>query len=151
MANRVVDYCGFAVRFVGLGYLVAWPFTAPDALGPAARCARHVLLLPCHWPRFVHLTPGLHLLGMACAGVLAVDLALRAARRVKRARLARANTASMHTTRLSATLARAPLEPPLPKVKPRSQFGLRPSPRSRGDSGMSAPAAKPKAPAAQNR
>ena len=156
VSNRVVDYCGFAVRFIGLGYLVLWPLASSDPFGLARFCrpqARYWQLF-CHWPQLVHLTPGLHLIGLFCTGVLAIHLALRLAARFKRARARRANAALALTARVPAALARAPqragLVAPLPKVKPRSQFGLRPSPRGPPNSGVVSPRSNRKTPAEHN-
>jgi hypothetical protein len=151
VTNRVADYCGFAVRFVGLGYLVLWPFATANPLGVSRLCRPEMLpwRLLCDWPQFIHLTPGLHLIGLFCAGLLAIHLALRLAARIKRARAARTNTALALTVRVPAALTRTSQRPrfetPLPKVKPRSEFGLRPGPRRRGDSALVSPASKAKA------
>jgi len=146
VTNRVVDYCWFAVRFIGLGYLAVWPFATANPLGLTRLCRPEALpwRLLCHWPQLVHLTPGLHLIGLLCAGLLAGHLALRLAARIKRARAARANAERALTLRVPAALTRTPpFEAPLPKVKPRSEFGLRSGPRRRGDSGVSSSATKP--------
>ncbi len=141
MTNRVVDYGGFAVRFVGFGYLVLWPLSTPNPFGLIRLCRPDALpwRLFCHWPRLIQLTPGLHLIGLFCAGALAVHLALRLAARLRRARARRAEAARAVNVRVPEALARAPQRPvftaPLPKIKPRSEFGLRPGPRSRGRSG----------------
>jgi hypothetical protein len=138
VTNRVVDYCGFAARFVGLGYLVLWPLTRPDPFGLARFCRPETLpwRLLCHWPHLFNLTPGLQLIGILCAGWLGVHLLLRQVQRWRRARAARANAALTLTARVpdAAPLQRAPFLAPLPKVKPRSQFGLRAAPRERSDS-----------------
>jgi hypothetical protein len=156
VTNRVVDYGGFAVRFVGLGYLVLWPLSTWSPFGLARWCRPDALSwrLFCHWPQLIHLTPGLHLIGLFCAGALAVHLALRLAARLRRARAERVERARAANIRVPQALARAPqrsvFAAPLPKIKPRSEFGLRAGPRSRGRSGVSSSASKPKTHVEQN-
>jgi len=148
VTNRVVDYCGFAVRFIGLGYLVLWPLARPDPLGLAGLCRSGALWRAarflCHWPQFVTLTPGLHLLGILCVGWLAIWILWRQGVRFRRAHAARADAALALSTRIAVVPGRPAFVAPLPKVKPRSQFGLRGGPRGKDDSGIvsSASAAK---------
>jgi hypothetical protein len=151
VSNRVRDYCGFAVRFVGVGYIALWPLAVSDSFGPAGLCRPHAMPweLFCHWPQLIRLTPGLHLIGIACAGALAIYLALRAAARLRRAHASQANAALTLTAGVPPGFTRTPFVAPLPKVKPRSQFGLRGDPPSRGNSGVSSPTSKPKTPAQQ--
>jgi hypothetical protein len=145
VTNRVADYCGFAVRFIGLGYLVLWPFSTPDPFGLVQFCRPDTPFryLFYHWPQFVHLTPGLHLIGILCAGYLAIRLLFR-----RRARASHANGALTPSASDPATLAgalrRAPLVKPPPKVKPRSEFGLRGSARRVRDSSVDLPTRRPK-------
>jgi hypothetical protein len=101
--NRVWDYIGFAVWFVGLGYIVMWLLSSPD-----------LLLLP----------PALHVLGVASALFVPVRLLLRAIGRWRAA----ARAARPVCARKPATVLRPPrrkLAHPLRSVKPRSHFGLR--------------------------
>ncbi|MEJ2435773.1 MAG: hypothetical protein P8Y53_22510 [Pseudolabrys sp.] len=135
MTNRVIDYCGFAVRFVGLGYVVVWPLSTPDPFALARFCRPRAAPWQwlCHWPQLVHLTPGLHLLGLVCAGALAAHLALRQAARWRRAQVLRASTArALAMDPPPVAEARPPrhsaFAKPPPKVAPRSQFGLRQGP-----------------------
>jgi hypothetical protein len=128
--NRVRDYCGFAIRFVGLGYIVLWPVTAPASLmqsGPGRASAPlwHYL---CHGPHVFSLPPGLHLIGMVCVACLAVRMIMRPLARRRQGE----QRAVMPAARLSAAVPRQPRHKPLGPhrtVKPRSQFGLRGMPR----------------------
>jgi hypothetical protein len=98
--NRAWDHIGFAVWFVGLGYIVMWLLSSPD-----------LWLLP----------PALHVLGVASAMFVPVRLVVR----TKRRRRAAAHAAA---ARIPGSVPRSPRRkssyPPRP-VKPRSQFGLR--------------------------
>jgi hypothetical protein len=146
VTNRVVDYCAFAVRFIGLGYLVLWPFSTPDPFGLARFCRPDTPLQRFfyHWPQLVTLTPGLHLIGILCASYLAIRLLFR-----RRARALHANGALTPSVNDPATLAgtpqRAPLVKPRPKVKPRSEFGLRGSARRLRDSEVDLPTRRSRA------
>lgn len=156
MTNRVVDYGAFAVRFVGFGYLALWPLSTPDRFGLGRLCRPDApgWRLFCHWPQLIHLTPGLHLIGVFCAGALAVHLTLRLAARFRRARAKRADAARAANVGVPQALARTPqrsvFAAPLPKIKPRSAFGLRPSPRSPSHSAVSSPASQSKTHVEQN-
>jgi hypothetical protein len=100
--NRVWDYVGFAVWFVGLGYIVMWLLSSPD-----------LLLLP----------PALHAIGIASA-ILVPALLWRAVSR----RRAGAGAARAVSARKPAAVLRPPRRKssyPLRSVKPRSHFGLR--------------------------
>ena len=148
MNNRVGDYCAFAVRFVGLGYLVLWPLASPDPFGLARFCRSDAPYLLCHWPHPIELTPGLHLIGVFCAGAIGIHLLLRGLARLRRAQAQRAQAAMALDARVPAALLRRPQRPqfqaPLPRVKPRSQFGLRAAARQPRDSGISSNARPPK-------
>ena len=100
--NRVWDYAGFVVWFMGLGTIVLWlvGFGQP--------------MLP----------PTLLLVGLASATFVAVRLLLLAIARWRVPfGVARASAAA----RAPAAVIKAPPKPmrPLPTVKPRDQFGLR--------------------------
>jgi hypothetical protein len=149
VTNRVADYCGFAVRFIGLGYLALWPFSTPDPFGLAQFCRPDTPFqyLFYHWPQFVHLTPGLHLIGILCAGFLAARLLLRQSARWRRGRPVHANAdlaSSACDPSVLARLQRAQFAKPPPKVKPRSEFGLRGSARRVRDSSVDLPTRRPK-------
>lgn len=95
--NRVGDYCGFGMRFVGVGYIALLPLAAP-------------------------LPPGLHLLGMTCTGGLGIYLIVR---RLSRWRRDRAHRALTLAARMPAALMRRSRRTPARPVKPRSHFGMR--------------------------
>lgn len=146
MNNRVGDYCAFAVRFVGLGYLVLWPLASPDPFGLARFCRPNAVYLLCHWPHPIDLTPGLHLIGLFCVGALGVRALLHGLTRWRRMHAQRAQAAMTLDARVPAALLRRPQRPfqaSLPRIKPRSQFGLRAVPRQSRDSGVSSNARPP--------
>lgn len=157
MTNRVGDYCAFAVRFVGLGYIVLWPLAVSDPFGLARFCRRDGSLWQvfCHWPHLLSFTPGLHLIGVFCAGALGIHLALRRLTCWRQTRLSRASAVAAPNARVAAALARAAQPPlfraPLPTVKPRSHFGLRQAPRRPRESGVSSNATPPKQAATEPR
>ena len=101
--NRVWDYVGFVIWFVGLGYIVLWLLGMAD----------HPML-----------SPALHAVGVLSAAFLAVRLAMLALK------LRRASAAAAVAV-LPARMNAPPQRPsrPLPTVKPRSHFGLRGTPR----------------------
>jgi len=101
--NRVWDYAGFVVWFLGLGYIVLW-----------------LVGLPEH-----RLPPALHVVGLASATFVAVRLVLLAIVRWRAPMsVVRAGAAARPPT---VVLKSPPPKPahPLPTVKPRNHFGLR--------------------------
>jgi hypothetical protein len=133
--NRVRDYVQFAVWFIGLGYIVLWPLTAHDndiaALGATLICGDALLgpvNLLCNPPRALHLSPGLHLIGLLSAVCVVVRVLLRQLRRSPRADGEADPTAAAAASRIPAVPSRpAPQKPWCPPrpVKPRKNFGLR--------------------------
>lgn len=134
--NRVKDYSGFAIGFVGLGYIVLWPLSSPGAggelFGAALICGDTtfaLLHLVCQLPHPLQLSPQLHVLGFVSAMVVMARFSLYGLRRTRRARrkpAAGAIDAPVLAARLPAKVTRsrrpaAPLRP----VKPRTHFGLR--------------------------
>ena len=103
--NRVQDYIGFALWFVGLGYMALTPLTAHDAL---------------------HLSPGLHVAGMLASAWVLAGLVLWPIRRWRRSRAAVRDPSLSGTVQLRP---KRPAPPPRRYVKPRSHFGLRGVPR----------------------
>ena len=102
--NRVWDYAGFVVWFMGLGYVVMWLIGAHE---------------------FRMLAPAFHLVGLASATFVVVRLLLLAIARWRVPfSVARATGAARAP---EAVLKAPPSKPsrPLPTVKPRDQFGLR--------------------------
>lgn len=127
--NRLCDYLRFAVRFAGLGYLAIWPLSANGSTGAlfgASILCRASAPLPlaelCQAPHPLTLSPALHVLGILSAAAAMLLLFCRALRR------ARCACGADATIEIPASLM--PASPPrplrsLPRVKPRSEFGLR--------------------------
>ena len=102
--NRVWDYAGFVVWFMGLGYLVMWLIGSPE---------------------YRMLAPAFHLVGLTSATFVAVRLLLLA---IARWRVPLSVARAMAGARApDAVLKAPPPKPPrpLPTVKPRDRFGLR--------------------------
>jgi len=128
--NRVGDYCSFVIRFVGLGYVVLWPFAQPSPLS-SGLCRDDALSWPslCNcldrFPHVFSLPPGLHVIGMVCAGCLSISVMVRPLSRWRRDG---AQRAVMLAARIPAAVTRSPQRKPLGphrNVKPRNHFGLR--------------------------
>ena len=130
--NRVQDYMGFALWFVGLGYMALSPLTAHDnglaAFDLIFVCDRRFfaaeLICPSHGA--LHLSPGLHLVGLLGSAWVLAGLVLRPVRRWRRSR------AAVHDRSLFGAVQlrpKRPAPPPRRYVKPRSHFGLRGVPR----------------------
>jgi len=132
--NRLRDYIGFAVCFAGLGYMAIWPLSASGTsgalFGASIICRAHTAFNPlpllCGLPHPLILSPALHMLGLVSAIVVVVRLPCGVLRRRYRAR---ANDADVHRRirDLAASMPapRSASSRPLPRVKPRSHFGLR--------------------------
>jgi hypothetical protein len=101
--NRVWDYAGFAVWFVGLGYIAVW-------------------FVPDHGS----LSPALHVVGLTAAGLVAVRLMVLAIARLRRPAAGVAPVAARKPHAMVKPRAEPPR--PLPTVKPRRHFGLRGAP-----------------------
>jgi hypothetical protein len=102
--NRVWDYIGFVIWFMGLGYIVMWLIGSPE---------------------YRMLPPIMHMIGLASATFVAVRLLLLA---IARWRVPWSVARAMSDARPpEAVLKPPPAKPvrPLPTVKPRNQFGLR--------------------------
>ena len=146
--NRVIEYIRFAVWFVGLGYIVMWPLTAHDnalvQLEASLVCGRTFGLkdLMCDPHAVLHLSPGLHLIGLLAAIGVVLRLLLRRFLRAPLPATGESPSPAL-AVRMAATLERSfgrpsghafgpafgqkPL-PPLRTVKPRAHFGLRDAP-----------------------
>lgn len=134
--NRCKDHLCFAVRFVGLGYVVLWPLTASGydgkLFGASILCGDDGALTLgmlgplCHSAHPLTLSPALHIMGFVAALVVGARLLRRLLRRFRRARAAPIPTTAIDSSRVALRPARpsAPLRLPRP-VSPRSQFGLR--------------------------
>jgi hypothetical protein len=123
--DRFKDYVGFAIWFAGLGYIVLWPLTAPNAagqlFGASVVCQAHALEWLCNSSRPLMLPPILHVIGMLSAISVTVRLLLIGLRRARRTGIAPAPEAGLQQPQ---PLRRKFRRPPAP-VKPRSHFGLR--------------------------
>jgi hypothetical protein len=124
--DRFKDYVGFAIWFAGLGYIVLWPLTAPNAagqlFGASVVCQAHVLFdWLCNSTHPLTLPPVLHVIGMLSAVSVTVRVLLIGLRRSRRTGIAPAPVAPLQQPQ---PLRRKFRRPPLP-IKPRSQFGLR--------------------------
>jgi hypothetical protein len=126
--NRLGDCCGFVVRSFGIGYLALWPLACA---APVVGLCRSAPFLPfvCAVPRFFFgLPPALHLIGLACVVGLAVRVVSRS---IARWRRQWSHRAVMLAARGDAPTQRARAErslAALPRVKPRTHFGLRGAP-----------------------
>ena len=123
--NRVCDYCGFIVRFLGVGYLAVWPLAEPGPLAAAGVCdGAHVLDGLCRLPHLMPLPPGLHAVGLVCALFVALWLLLRPLARWRRRRT---QDAVAFAARVPAVTRPAQQKPFFPRatVQPRNEFGLR--------------------------
>jgi len=131
--NRVHDYIGFAVRFLGLGYMALWPLTAADggfaAFDLSFLCVRASALdALCQLSPALHLSPGLHLIGASSAACVLGALAVRPLRRWRRKGASAASIAGPDIVARLKLVRRPPPPPPRRYVPRRSQFGLRGAP-----------------------
>ncbi len=127
--NRFWDYFGFAVWFIGLGYIVMWPLTMSDfgqTASAATICGGGALPpgLLCDSARGLMLPPGLHLAGGLAAIFVTLRLLTMAIKRAIRGGKAPAVTPAV----VPPAQGRAPRRS-LSRIKPRTHFGLRGSPR----------------------
>jgi hypothetical protein len=142
--NRARDYINFAVKFVGIGYVVLWPLTGTsatgDVFGAAFICggrlgtaARHL----CDLPHPLRLSLGLHAVGALFAVLALLHLAFLALRAKRRPRNDAAAPVAAPSIPSPASLAKPkkprfhlrPLPPPRKPGRPRKEFGLRGVPR----------------------
>jgi len=124
--QRLKDYAGFGVWFLGLGYIAMWAFAGPlnwpfdQRLGEtaAALCGRRADGLSLGFCALAHpqtLSPLVHLVGLLAAITVLVRLLLIALR--KPASAAKAPGPSSRRWRRP--------EPTVKKIKSRDHFGLR--------------------------
>jgi hypothetical protein len=131
--NRVHDYIGFAVRFLGFGYMALWPLTAADggfaAFDLSSLCDRPIALdALCQLNPELQLSPGLHLAGTLSAAYVLMALALRPLRRWRQKGTSGTTKAGPDIIARLKLKRRPPAPPPRRYVRPRSQFGLRGAP-----------------------
>jgi hypothetical protein len=139
--NRFRDYLGFAVQFVGLGYVVLWPLSTPgrgDLFGAPLLCGGRVadaVDVVCGMPHPLRLGVGLHAVGALCAVLATLHLLVRAVGRARSRRGAVADGAAVPPAAIAVEagakprLRRRRMPPPHKAVPPRSHFGLRGLPR----------------------
>ena len=135
--NLARDYINFAVKFVGLGYIVMWPWSTTraggDVFGAALVCDGDIgaAIVPlCHLPHVLRFSLGLHMVGalFAALAVLQLVAGLLFVERSPSDAPARARKAP--AALLKAAKARLrPLPAPRKLGKPRREFGLRGVPR----------------------
>lgn len=131
--DRLKDYIGFAVWFAGLGYIAMWPLASSGdsgvPFGATILCADGPLRVAdvlCHLPHPLPLPLPFHVLGALSTSIVAVlffRLALNRSRRVRSLASASQRMAPMPESppaRLPDSILQS-----LPRVKPRSHFGLR--------------------------
>lgn len=133
--NRIKDYAGFVGWFAGLGYIALWPLTAPQfggkPLGASIFCRDGVpgaLDFLCNSADPLRLPPGLHAIGFVSALFVLCQLLGYGIRRSRRA--VHLDPVAIHwPTRLTKFMKSRPAlrkpRPPLRRVKPRKEFGLR--------------------------
>jgi hypothetical protein len=135
--NRIKDYAGFAICFVGLGYIVLWPLTSPEfgglPFGASIFChdgSTSALDLLCNSTHPLALSSGLHAVGILSAVAVMLRLLSYVIRRSRRG-IAGGRESALKA-RIPVAVApstwRKPARPFRP-VKPRAQFGLRGTPR----------------------
>ena len=137
--NRLKDHFCFAVRYVGMGYVVLWPVSTPaggDLFGAPLLCtggsARAFDFL-CAMPHPLQLGLGLHVAGTLCALAAVLHLLARAIVRAKRRRQPALPGAAEAAAPVRAAVparprlrpGRRPMPPPRKQVEPRTHFGLR--------------------------
>jgi len=128
--DRLKEYAGFAAWYLGLGYLVLWPWTAaePDGrpFGAAILCrgdAPGHLDFLCHATHPLWMSPGLHAIGFVSTMFVTLRLMGAALKRSRRA------SSAAPPSGAAAVPPRPQARPPLRKIKPRTEFGLRGVPR----------------------
>jgi len=137
LLNRLKDHLGFAVQFVGFGYVALWPVSTPaagDLFGASLLCKAGggTFGFVCNLPHPLHFGVGLHVAGALCALATMLMFVARAVRRARRRRSAMmAAPAEASPAPLAAPVAlkprarRRPMPPPRKVVEPRTHFGLR--------------------------
>jgi hypothetical protein len=138
--NRARDYINFAVKFVGLGYIVLWPVsvigTSGNVFGAAVLCGGRLGAAMdhlCQLPHLLRLNPGLHIVGAVSAALAVLHLAAAAVR--SRRPPGDPGAAAKPAGSVAAVKPKTPrfrfrpLPPPRKLGRPRKEFGLRGVPR----------------------
>jgi hypothetical protein len=134
--NRLKDHLGFAVQFVGLGYIALWPVSTPaagDLFGASLLCkgGGGTFAIVCNLPHPLQFGIGLHFAGTLCAGAAVLMLLARAVRRARGRRPTIAPAPEAPLAPIATPVAyrprarRRPMPPPRKVVEPRTHFGLR--------------------------
>jgi hypothetical protein len=133
--NRIKDYAGFVGWFAGLGYIVLWPVTSPELggkpFGASIFCrdaSPSALDFLCNSANLVHLSPGLHAIGFLSAVFVTTRLlgyAVKRSRHAGRPALAHFEGSGPLAKFMLSRPAKQKYRPPLRRVKPRKEFGLR--------------------------
>jgi len=130
--KRVQEYLGFAVWFVGIGYVVLWPLASSadgTPFGGSFVCGTGALAVLCDFEHPLTLPLGLHVLGALSAMAMIGQLSCRTLRRL---RWPAGFNAVASGPRPPAAIDRLSGRSTLRvarRIKPRSEFGLRRTPR----------------------
>jgi hypothetical protein len=137
--NRAREYINFAVKFVGLGYIVLWPLsvtsTSGNVFGAALVCGSGpgAAVDPlCRLPHLFRLSLGLHVVGALFAVLAVLHLAVqavRAARAQRKPNGVATTDSAFPVKRKQPRFRLRPLPPPRKFGRPRKEFGLRGVPR----------------------
>jgi hypothetical protein len=129
--NRVGDYSGFVIRFLGVGYIVLWPLIEPTPLAASVLCgAAQPLAFVCNLPHVISLPIGLHVIGIVCAACVGLALAARPVARWRRERTQRSVLLAARVPAAAKRSFRQKPSRPYRRVRARDHFGLRNAPRS---------------------
>jgi hypothetical protein len=135
LVNRFKGYLGFAVWFVGLGYVALWPLAASGyggtLFGASLLCGgsdthlfgANVLAMLCHVKHPLTLPPTLHVMGFSATIVAGLRFIYRTLYRYRRAR-----AVAMAAPSVELPTAMVRRQPPLRlprRFPPRRHFGLR--------------------------
>jgi len=133
--NRIREYTGFAIGYLGLGYIVLWPLSGADhsgqPFGASLVCGDTSWLLLdfiCHSEHRLQMSPSLHALGLMSTSLVTLRVLFYALKRTRRAVIPPAVDISMMLARLpKMNSPPRRTRPPAQRavVKPRAQFGLR--------------------------
>jgi hypothetical protein len=134
LVNRFKDYLGFAVWFIGLGYVALWPLATSGysgkLFGASLLCGgsahlfgADVLGVLCHLKHPLTLSPMLHVMGFSATIITGLRLVYRTLYRYRRAR-----AVAMAAPSVELPTAMVRRQPPLRlprRFPPRRHFGLR--------------------------
>jgi hypothetical protein len=126
--NRLRDYIGFIIRFLGFGYLALWPLASSGSgsglFGASVLCrVPGALDVLCHVPHPLVLPPALHAMGLLSLIAVVGQFLWRLVRRAKHKGAVR--TPMFPALRLDSSLRTPTPRPRRRPVQPRVHFGLR--------------------------